>query len=270
MRAVTAWLLLTLAATPVDARFVLEVGELPVAELRVGTRGDTYFYEAVHFLQEGPQQRRIERSLREGTPEVLALLTPPALGCRDVVEERSAKKEALCVTRRDAALVEGTLAGAPFKARYARGRLAEITVGNAKWRATSTAAKPPPESPFAAGLAVPPGALRLTPAVDGARWLETSPRGIGDAASVGRTRCLLLAREAAARRAGARVVLGVVIENGRAFPHAWVAMGAEMLDPSVLADDEVLTQRRYLELPSRLAGATYLALFDGAARFEAR
>lgn len=268
MRAVTLWLLLALAATPLDARFVLEVGGLPVAELRVGTRGDTYFYEAVHFLEEGPTKRRVERSLRDGTPEVLALLTPPKVGCRDVVEERTGKNEALCVTRSDASSAEGTVDGAAFKARYEHGRLAEITVGAAKWRATSVPTKSPLKSPFANGIAVPSGDLKLTPTVDGARWLEKAPRGIGT--DVGRTRCLLLARRAVAERKGARVVLGVVVENGRAFPHAWVAVAGEMLDPSVLPDDEVLKQRRYLELPTKFAGATYLAIFDGAAHFEAR
>ena len=44
------------------------------------------------------------------------------------------------------------------------------------------------------------------------------------------------------------------------------AKGAE--DPSVLPDDEVLTRRRYLEVPVAQSGDFYLRLFDGAVQLR--
>lgn len=266
-------LLTVLAATPVQARFVLEVGGLPVAELRVSVQGQRYVYEATHFLEEGPREHRVELTLspKHPQPEVLALLRRPAPGCRDVVEERSGRTEALCVDAGTAAKLTGTLDGASFEAEYdSKGALSRITVGAAHWVAASRPTKPPPESPFVRGVTVPPGATRLVPPFPGARWLTQAPRGIASEERVGRARCLVLAREEQARRPGSRVSVGLVVEGDRAFPHAWIADGETALDPSVLPEDPVLATRRYLEVPAAQSGAFFLQLFDGALRLEAR
>lgn len=262
----TSWLLLALAAAPVDARFVLDVAGVPVTELHVGVDGDTYFYESTPFFTEDAKPTRCERSLGDGTPEVLALLAPPGKGCRTVVEERTGRDEALCVTKTSAHAASGTIDGQRFDATYVEGRLASITVGSAKWRAVSGHERRPDVNPFVAGVAVPPRARVLVPEVAGARWLTTPPRGVGGD-DAGRTRCLVLAREYASKRRDARVVTGVVIENGRAYPHAWVATAKEALDPSLAPGDDV--QRQYVEFPQDRAGALFLALFDGALKFEA-
>lgn len=261
--AVSLWLLLALHAAPVDARFVLDVAGTPVAQLHVGARGDTYFYEATHFFEESTAPVRLERALSAGTPEVWALLTPPAVGCHDVVEERTGKLEKLCVATRTATRVTGSIDVQRFDAEYRDGALQRITVGSATWRAVKTAVKPGATNPFAAGLAVPEGNLALSPPVAGAKWLSTTPRGVGRGDDVQRARCLVLAREAAARQRDATVVVGLVVENGRAWPHAWLSTNEGMVDPSVLAGDEA-PQRRYLLLPTATAGATFLALFNGA------
>ncbi len=256
-------LLLILAAAPVDARFVLEVSGFPLAELHVRVEGDTWIYESTHFLEEGPQQRVTRLALNKGTPEVLALLTPPAPGCQEVVEERTEAKEKLCVAKRSAAAASGTLNDAPFTARYAKGTLSEITVGSAKWKRVSEPARPEAsENPFVKGVPAP--GLTLTPAFAGAKWLAKNPTGTGDDENVGRTRCLVLARKAVERTPGARVSVGLVVDNGRAFPHAWVTTPKGAQDPSVLPGDEVLQTRRYLEVPVAKSGDFFLKLFDGA------
>ena len=268
-----AALLTLLSVAPVEGRFVLEVGGLPVAELRVSTNGDRYLYESTHFLEEGTGERRVELSLSTLTaqPEVLALLRRPKLGCREVLEERSGKVERLCVERSAPGEVSGTIAVEPFLAHYDEaGALSDITVGSARWVAATKPVAPPLESPFVRGLSVPPGALRLEPAVPGAKWLTRPPLGVGKAARVGRVRCLVLAREEAARRPKSRLAVGVVIEDGHAFPHAWLEEGGLALDPSVLGGDPVLAQRRYLEVPVAQSGAFFLRLFDGAVRLEAK
>jgi hypothetical protein len=270
---VIALVLSLLAAAPVEGRFVLEVAGLPVAELRVSASGDRYLYESTHFLEEGPRERRLELSLSTlaAEPEVLALIHRPKPGCRDVLEERARLLEQLCVVTSTQGEVSGTIAGEAFVAHYDEaGVLGDITVGSARWLAAGKPVAPPPESPFVRGLAVPAGVLHLEPAVTGAKWLTRAPVGIGQAERVGRVRCLVLAREEAARRPKSRVAVGLVIEAGRAFPHAWLAEGENAFDPSVLAKDPLLAQRRYLEVPVEQSGAFYLRLFDGAVRLKAK
>lgn len=281
--AVIVLLLSLLAAAPAEGRFVLEVAGLPVAELRVSVTGDRYLYESTHFLEEGPRERRVELSLvtLAAEPEVLALIRRPKPGCRDVLEERSRKVEKLCVDRTaggedlggtpQPGEVSGTIAAESFVAHYDEaGALSDITVGSARWFAAPKPVAPPLESPFVRGLSVPPGPLHLEPPVPGARWLARSPLGVGKEDRVGRVRCLVLAREEAARRPKSRVAVGVVIEDGHAFPHAWLEDGGLALDPSVLGGDPVLSQRRYLEVPVEQSGAFFLRLFDGAVRLKAK
>ena len=260
-----------LAAAPPDGRFVLEVGGLPVAELRVSVTGDRYVYESTQFLTEGTKEHRIELRLEGPQPEVLALLKRPALGCRDVLEERSQKLEPLCVEKSSHLGASGTIAGEAFAAHYDdAGALRDITVGAAHWFAAARATAPPLENPFIVGLGVPDGVLKLEPAVAGARWLTRPPVGIGTPETVGRVRCLILAREAASLRPKSRVTVGLVVEEGRAYPHAWLTEGSAALDPSVRPGDPSLAQRRYLEVPVERSGAFFLQLFDGAVRLVAK
>lgn len=258
---------LCLAAAPSDtsARFVLEVNAVPLAALSVSVSGDRYTYSAVHFLEEGDRNFEKTFSLKAlgAPPEVLALLTLPAEGCRDVVEERSGKREALCVVERKAGSARGTIAGEAFLAKYeASGALSSIKVGAAKWTREDARTARSPGNPFAEGVAVETGPLALKPAVSGATWLVQAPIGIGTD-EVGRTRCLVLARKAVAAMKGRRLAVGLVVEGGRAYPHAWVVEGDRALDPSVRPGDEVLRTRRYLEVPHAQSGAFFLALFDG-------
>jgi hypothetical protein len=260
-----------LAAAPVQARFALEVAGLPLAELRVTVSNNVYIYESTHFLEEGPRERRVELELKEGTPqpEVLALLRRPKMGCRDVLEERERKLEKLCITKSVPGEVTGTIAKETFTASYdSNDALTSITVGSARWFAVAQAVQPPTQSPFVQGVAVPPGELRLDPPVEGAKWLAKAPIGTGKEGR--RARCLILAREEAAKRPGATVSVGLVIEDGRAYPHAWVTQKGAAFDPSVLEGDPILKQRRYLELPKAKSGDFYLRFFDGAARLVAK
>ena len=267
---VTALLLTLVAAAPVDGRFVLEVAGLPVAELRVAVKGDRFIYESTHFLEEGPREHRIELPLSP-VPEVLSLLRRPSPGCRDVLEERKQVLEKLCVERATPGEVTGTLAGEAFTAHYDEsGALRDITVGSARWVGASKPTAPPRESPFVRGLEVATGPLALAPEFPGARWLNHPPIGIGKPEHVGRVRCLVLAREEVRHRPKARIAVGVVIEERRAYPHAWLVEDGTALEPSVLPGDPVLAQRRYLEVPTERSGAFFLQLFDGAVRLKAQ
>ena len=268
---VLAVLTCLLAAAPLEGRFALEIAGLPVAELRVSVSGDLYLYESTHFLEEGPQERRVEIKLTEGSPppEVLALLRRPRTGCRDVLEERGRKLERLCITKSAAGEVTGTLEKESFTATYdAADALTSIKVGSAKWVAVPKAVQPSNENPFVRGIAVPPGELRLDPPLEGAKWLTRPPIGTGSEDR--RARCLVLAREELAKKPGSTLSVGLVIEGGRAYPHAWVTQNKVASDPSVLPNDPILRARRYLELPQAKSGDFYLRFFDGAARLVAK
>ncbi len=260
-----------LAAAPLEASFVLEIGGLPVAELRISVKGERYLYDATHFLEEGPREHHVGLKLGEGPqPEVLALVHRPKPGCRQVLEERTRTLETLCVDHSESNEVTGTVAGEPFVATYEEHRLAAITVGAAHWAAAPRPVSPPLESPFVRGVKVPEGELVLDPPLVGARWLTRPPVGTGTPDTVGRVRCLLLARNESARKPGSMVSVGLVIEEGRAYPHAWVTQGGIASDPSVLPLDPVLSTRRYLELPRAVSGGFFLRFFDGAVRLKAQ
>jgi len=270
---VIALVLSVLAVAPVEARFGLEVAGFPVAELRVSVSGDRYIYQARHFLEEGPRTRVIELKLRSDAPvpEVLALLHKPLAGCQIVLEERTGKLERLCVERTNPGIAEGTLEKETFVAHYDdQELLTDITVGSAHWTRATALTKPPAENPFVRGVSVTSGDLELDPPMPEARWLTKPPRGVGRPKSVGRVRCLVLAREEAARRPRSKVSVGLVIEEGRAYPHAWVTENGGASDPSVLEGDPLLATRRYLEIPVEQSGSFYLRFFDGAVRLKAK
>lgn len=269
--------LLALCLTAAPQRYLLTLGGAPMAELRVEVSGRTYRYASTHFLEEGPKERaRVFTLDAKGRvdglrPEVLALAKVPAVGCADVLEEVARAPERLCVTVVDDGVVTGTVAGKPFTARYdEHGQLTRFEVGAARWEATTKPASPPPAdaNPFTRGFDVvgASGAVTLTPSLEGARRLTTPPVGVGDQPSVGRLRCLVAARRFVESHPGATLVLGLVVEDGRAWPHAWARLGAGEVDPSVLPDDEVLATRQYLALPSEEAGRVYLELLDGTRR----
>lgn len=266
-------LALLLAAAPsLHARYLMTVEDVPLAELRVALEGREYVYESTHFLEEGDKARRLTFTLDESgrvdglVPEVLALLRPPGKGCADVLEEVRRRREKLCVTGEQPDLRLGTLDDVPFTARYAKGRLVAIELAAAKWTASDEPARRGAAQPFIDGYAVEGDGPRvsLEPAVKGALVLKRSPTGTGTDSTVGRERCLVAARKAlAAHGEGAELVLGLVLEDGRAFPHAWFRQGDQHFDPSVLRGDEVLAKRVYVSFPRELAGRLYLELLDG-------
>lgn len=251
-----------LAAAPATSRYVLEVGELPVAELRITVDADRYVYISRRFFDEdaGEKSRTFSLQRLPARPEVLALSSQPVVGCADVFEERTGKLEKLCTDTVDDGMVSGTLDGEAFSARYdGRGALTEITVGHARWRRveTSVAAS---ENPFSLGVEAPRGANALVPAPSGVRWLQRAPRpGAKDV--VPRARCLVLARAAVKESPGRRVAVGLVIDGERAFPHAWVVEGAAEFDPTI---GTPVPGRRYVEFPREDSGRLYLALFAGS------
>lgn len=269
--------LLALCLSAAPQRYLLSVQGAPVALLRVHVDGRTYHYESTHFLEEGPKVRQRDLPLDDLghvdglEPEVLALARLPAPGCREVLEEVRRAPERLCITRVRGRSVDGTLAGQRFTATYdADGALEALTLGAARWEASAkpAPAAAPEDNPFARGFPVQgqAGPAALVPALDGAVRLASPPTGGATEATVGRQRCLLAARAWLGAHPRAVLVLGLVVENGRGYPHAWVREGPQHVDPSVLPGDSALAARQYVALPQGVAGSVYLELLDGARR----
>ncbi len=258
--------LLLLAAAPVDATFLLEFEGVPAATLQATERPTSFEYRVTRFLEEGDAvfSRMFALTGAAPAPEVQALLHVPAVGCRDVLEERTGSLESLCVTVVDDGAASGTVGADSFRAHYGRdGLLESISVSSVMWvRVHGVVSRPAVvAAPLAEGLPIATGTgpVHLSPAVEGARVVKVQP--VGEKGSVGRTRCLPLAR-AQAKRSGGTVVLGLLVDGQRAWPHAWVRTAKGDVDPSFLPGDG----HEYLELPNSVAGRTYLGLLDGTIR----
>jgi hypothetical protein len=105
----------------------------------------------------------------------------------------------------------------------------------------------------------------LKSAACSARELETPPVGVEPASGAD---CLSAAKALMKATPGAKLVLGVVTEVGRAWPHAWVQeRSGRNVDPTLPPDDPRLSSRRYLVFPKD-AGSLYLALLSGRAQVQ--
>lgn len=237
------------------SRYVMSLGGVPVGVVTVRLTPGQLEYESVQYFERQKRARVVRYALTAdglvldaGVPaEVVELGKTPALGCRPVLEELTHRIERLCVDRRVDGGVDGTIDGQPFVASYRGGVLASLSLPGAEFERSWRQVRP--GRPFTEGFSMArvKKSAQLKPVrVEGGR---------GSSA-----RCLEAAqREVAEGRADA-VVLGVVLEEGRGWPHAWVRKDRRHYDPSVPEHDAVLLKRSYLEATSASPGLVYLEL----------
>jgi len=241
-------------------------------------------------------------------PQAAWLLSRPAVpGCTLAREELGEREGPHCVTRLTPGGLEGTMLGEPFSARYdARGALATLQLGSARFVRVlpgSTAPQAPPPDFLGRGVALPdgPGALVLSvPVATGAslpawnapaavalarrvhqsfREKRPGPADFDSASRADVGGCLAHALRfqalAASHGQKAAIVHGLVVEEGRGWPHAWVRVGLPggtslELDPTSLAPVRAATHLRLAETlePHSTAGAgrQWLSLFAGELR----
>lgn len=263
-----ALLALVLAQAPDEAVWTLELGGVPAAVVRA-RREEGAFTWSVERLFRRADARSVRlavdgrgRDAQGRVPEGLWFWKRPPPGCVQGVDEVSGRAGELCLEAFDGGVGRGRALGAPFAAAWSRdGTLARLEVSGAVY---TPGAAWTGKDPWAAGLAVSgkKGSLGLSPAVAGAALVDPPPRATG-AAPVTED-CLALAGVEVARAAGKKeVVLGLVVEGDRAWPHAWVrALGSGAHeDPSVPAGER--PARAYLALPAGSAGRVYLDLLNG-------
>lgn len=264
MHGVALLAFLSQASAEAPDRYVLHLAQVPVAAIEAQVVGGALVYRSVQgFVRDGGVvERRIPvddagQTPQGLVPEVLLLSRRPAApGCVAALEELSGRQEQVCVAQVDGGAVQGTIGGQPFSARYERERLEELTVLGVRFvRATTPLAAQAP-------TLLPAGAPRRAGLPEDARRVTVA--GVGEGSD---GRCLDVARAAAAADATLTVVLGLVEEDGRLWPHAWVRRGATHLDPTQAAGAAQLAKRRYWALPARTAGQRFLEL---AARAQGR
>lgn len=239
------WLLALISAA--SPRYVMSVGGLPVGVVSFSVEGDVYTYRSMQVFRSKTQEIT-ERLTVSERPEVWWLSRKRPDGCVITTEERTHQSEEVC-TREGG----GTIARRPFTSHYdANGALNWLELSGVRFEASS-AELPSRVDPFAEGFEVTGDGARvqLQPQSKGVESVRVASLATEDEGS-----CLDVARAYVAKNRNTTVVLGVVIDEGRAWPHAWVKTAKGMhLDPTGPPKP-----RQYLAFPSSDAGRLYLEL----------
>lgn len=261
---VTALALLSLLA---QTRYLFELDGVPVGTVELTLEGRHYTYKSTHAYRRTQSERADDFTIGppRPTPEGYWLWHKPEPGCIDGVTELSNDTGKLCADEVGVREASGTTLGKPFKARYdVSGVLEELTVGKSRFVRTDQPLVA--GQPYAAGFPVGGKGkrLELEPKVEGTRWPFFTPRGTRTTPLAEADSCLEAAQEFVAENAGYRLALGVVVEKGRAYPHAWAVseLGGDV-DASAKLGKAKQPNKAYLELPREQAGVLYLELLEG-------
>ena len=246
-------LVLLLAAVPPPTvyRFVHFLGGAPVGQVELRRDGSRYEYVARRFFRRGAtsEEHFVPKDAPTWASESLLQARP--VGCYTVVDEISRKEGEVCVTEaRGREQTKGTVLGQPFTARYEKSLLQTLDIGDSRFVRSDAPVEF--KDPFGDGFALPPGdgAWTVSPPLDGVRVAHPTPAGEHDD-------CLAAATAFVAKNPEWDVVLGLVEDGGRGWPHAWVQHRAtgEERDPS-----RAKAGGRYVALPKATAPRIYLDL----------
>lgn len=253
MRLFVFIVLLGVPAAP-EHRFIHFLGGVPVGEIRLKREGAQYTYVSQRFFRGG--KSAVERFAPSGSDNPVwaseSMLKPRAVGCWAVEDEITRQRGEACVIKAGST-ARGTLLGQPFTARYERGELQELEVGDSRFARPEGAIAF--GDPFATGLALDGrgNAFELSPSVKGARRAMPKPSGENED-------CLAAAHAFVGAHPDYEVVLGLIDDGARGWPHAWVKhrTNGEELDPS--RPQRADASPRYLALPKDQAARVYLDL----------
>lgn len=266
-----SWLFaLVVTVTPV--RLVHSVQGVPVGVVELAQVDGQLRYRARHVFRD--EARAFETSWpvdaqgRDGdglVSELQALSRRRGPGCLDVREERTGKRERLCLEKDG----RGTLDGAKIAVTWdAAGALTRVDVLDDRSALlsrfeTSVVEPAPGRDPFGEGFPVEGRGpvVRLSPK---AKAQVVTVQGVPVEERSTAT-CLSAARTWTREHPGAEVQLGLVLEDGRAWPHAWVRRpDGSWLDPTIEAAGAAA--REYLAFTGAAAGSLYLELAAGSRR----
>lgn len=250
------------------AAWTLTLSEVPTAIARARLEGGTYTWAVETPFGRGKQSPvtvKVDAAGRDAkgrVPEGLWFFRRPKPGCVKGFDEVTGREGELCLEDDG----HGTALGEKFRGTWgADGVLESLLIRGVEWRRGEHAWTG--TNPWAEGFAVTGEGAQL--AVEGVVrfWvLEEHPRPTGKRKVKGD--CLTVAYRAIdeAPQGKLGLVRGLVIERGRAWPHAWVRhqSSRQMEDPSVPAGETA--DRVYVELPAARAAQAYLDLLSGRAR----
>lgn len=275
----SAVLLAVLAAGPESARYDFFLGGAPAGQVTLTRESGQFTWRSLHVFARRERTRsftlRVDAQGRtsEGkVPEGLWLWERPARGCVPGVDEVTGRTGPLCAEPERDGVLHGTAFGAAFTARYdAAGMLKSLELGASRFE-RSTGALPEGEEPFARGFPVEGTGpvVVVEPPAEGVRQLGRLPAPTGGSSAL-EGDCLERSNAIVAASQGSKeLVLGVVLQEGRAWPHAWVRdrKSLEAEDPSAVGPAALGTA--YLAFPSGHAGALYVELLKGSLRVVRR
>ena len=250
-------LLLLLAALPPqgDYGYTLELNDAPVAHvtLEVGQRSLVY-RRTFYFSRSAHTDKAVFKLPEKARLASFELLTPLKPGCFEARDESSSKHGQLCVTQGDGETVKGTLFGDAFTATYDAGVLVTLELPGSKY--VRGLAKPNGDA-FDKGFDIQGEGSYVVvyPDVPGQR-----PRKVVTMKGVKLKGNCLERAEALAKQNPDKyeVILGLVEDHDRMWPHAWVFDNdARVYYDPTLPDAE---DRNYLQFPRTEAGQAYVKL----------
>jgi hypothetical protein len=288
--------------------YLFTLDGLPAGQVTLERSADgrTFTYRSEHVFGRGAALRKVEtRTLKldaEGrvkgstaTPVSLWLWTRTEPGCLEVMDERTERTGQACSNAVSREELEGIALDQSFHASYRAGRLESLELGPARFTRVS-------EAPgldgatglWARGVALPggPGELVFDPPMNlprqtsapssrGRAWADRLLKEFGRAEEG--ERCLeaseRLLRWLEERGGHGVLVLGLLLSEGRAWPHAWVRAEGAYEEPVDLdpAWGRVVVPPGYLTLETVALGAeglgagqVYLDLVTGKRRLLRR
>lgn len=256
-------LLLSMLVTAAPLRLVQSVQGVPVGVIELVQARDTITYRAEHVFR--GEERRFERSWRVNPKDLeseLQVLSQRRVGCFDVREERTWRRERLCVDARG----QGSIDDVRIRVTWDRGgALRSVDVLGVSDAVVSRFERSDAKldsrvDVFGAGFSV----TGEGPVVSLEPRAETKLVNVEGVESRSDASCLPAARAWVAAHSGASVQLGLVLEAERAWPHAWVRRGdGSFVDPTVELGDDVLSRRVYVAFER---AELFLELAAGARR----
>lgn len=262
--------------------YEMSLAGTPVGWVRVDVNGARLRYESEHVFRRAKAHTQVDypldaqgRAENESMPSARWLLHPPAPGCTAVFDEVTKEKGEGCAAPSQNGVSQGTLLRQPFNARYGKdGVLEHLTVGITAFRRvekvpTLDASR---ARVFSEGFEIEGvrGSLRLSPRVEGVKSADQDVQAAAEQA-LNPGACLALSQAAIRERPGKwELRLGLVADEGRAWPHAWlkeIATGKEV-DLAAYSGDAGarLPAGDYLVFPSSEAGRLYVELLQGKLR----
>jgi hypothetical protein len=297
-----------LVVLPERTSYLFALDGLPAGQVTLerSADGKSFTYRSEHVFGRGPALRTVESHTllldQEGrvtgstaTPVSLWLWTQKAPSCLEVVDERTGRTGQACSNAVSREEQEGIALDESFHAVYRDGVLESLDLGPARFtRLREAPALDGAAGLWARGIGLPGGrgplsfdpnlALPRQPSTPSSRGRSWAVQMLKEFGAVQKDeRCLEASQRLLAwmeeRSVHGVLVLGLLVDAGRAWPHAWVRADAPYEEPVDVdsAWGRVAEPPGYIALQAVGAGAhgleagqVYLDLVEGKRRLVRR